>query len=456
MGRTRRAVILDAMGAAAVIGLGACAPGSGGNSSASSGPTGPISTDPAKAGKVTLTEWDQNTPDSGVNPSTEALNKAFMAKYPNVTIKRVSRSFQDLKTTLKLALSSNNPPDVVQANQGYPDMGAFVKAGLLTPLDRYAKVYGWTDYYPSELLGLNKFTGDGKTWQTGNLYGISQTGEIVGIYYNKKILKRLGITAPTTYQEFTALLPKVKKAGTLPIAFGNSDKSPAIHLYGVVQAAVAGKQEVRDLVFNQNDKSWSDPGNVSAAKVIQDWADNGYLSNGFNGMTMDNAQAQFTAGTSAFMLNGTWAAADVQTKLGETNVGFVALAPSSGAGPLTQGGEGLAWAITSKSPHKDVAAAYLNFINNPDGMAEVAKIGSLPAIPPSSYQPTSGTLAADVLTQWRDVSSSDGLLPYLDYTTPTFYDTLTSALQELLAGKLSAADFGKQLQADYQSFRSGQ
>lgn len=88
----------------------ACAPGPSGDSpkSAAKSNASPVSTDPATAGKVTLTEWDQNT-DTGTNASTAALNKAFMKKYPNVTIKRVSRSFSDLKTTLKLALSSDNP-----------------------------------------------------------------------------------------------------------------------------------------------------------------------------------------------------------------------------------------------------------------------------------------------------------------------------------------------------------
>jgi raffinose/stachyose/melibiose transport system substrate-binding protein len=455
MATTRRGMILGALGAAATAGIAACAPG-GSGSAGSAKTSGPISTDPAKAGKVTLTEWDQNTADSGVNEVTEALNAAFMKKYPNVTIKRVSRSFGDLKTTLKLALSGNNPPDVVQANQGYPDMGAFVKAGLLTPLDRYADAYGWKKAYPGELLDLNKFTGDGKTWQTGNLYGISQTGEIVGVFYNKKLLSSLGVAAPTSYPDLVAALAKAKSAGHLPIAFGNSDKSPAIHLYGVVQAAVAGKQEVRDLVFNQNNKSWTDDSSVKAAQAIQDWAKKGYLSSGFNGQTMDTAQAAFAQGKAVFCVQGTWAVADLAQKMGAGNVGFTALSPTAGGSPLTQGGEGLAWAVTSKSKHPDVAAAYLAFMNDEAGMSEVARTGNLPAIPPASYRPAAGTVTADVLSSWDKVSKQDGLLPYLDYTTPTFYDTLTAALQELLAGQQSPAAFAKALQTDYDAFRKSQ
>ncbi len=142
--------------------------------------------------KTTLTVWDQNT-DTGINDAQQELNDEFEKAHPNITIKRVSRSFADLKTTLKLALSGNTPPDVVQANQGYPDMGAFVKAGFLRPVDDYAKLYGWDDYYPSSLLKLNSFSSDGKTWQGDDLYGVSQTGELVGLYYNKAVLQKAGI-----------------------------------------------------------------------------------------------------------------------------------------------------------------------------------------------------------------------------------------------------------------------
>ena len=36
---------------------------------------------------------------------------------------------------------------------------------------------------------------------------------------------------------------------------------------------------------------------------------------------------------------------------------------------------------------------------------------------------------------WQKLNDADGVIPYLDYTTPTFYDDITGAIQELLAGK---------------------
>ncbi len=211
----------------------ACTPGKKA-STPTQKPTSAISTNVTAAGPVTLTVWDQEV-RGGQNAEITQLNKEFHDKYPNVTIKRNSKSFTNLKDTLKLALSGANPPDVVEANQGYPDMGAFVQAGMLQPLDSYAQRYDWTSRYPATLLNLNSFTPDGKSFGTGTLYGISQTGEIVGIYYNKQKLARVGLSVPATWADFEADLPKIKAAGQLPIMFGNKDQWPAIHEFGVLQ-----------------------------------------------------------------------------------------------------------------------------------------------------------------------------------------------------------------------------
>ena len=73
--------------------------------------------DPSKAGDVTLTVWDQEV-RGGQAAQIKQLNQQFQQKYPNVTIKRVAKSFTDLNTTLKLAVSGPKAPDVVEANQG--------------------------------------------------------------------------------------------------------------------------------------------------------------------------------------------------------------------------------------------------------------------------------------------------------------------------------------------------
>src|SRR4051794_18716729 len=180
--------------------------------------------DVAKAGNVTLTIWDQEV-RGGQKKQITKLNDAFKSAYPNVTIKRVAKSFTDLNTTLKLAVSGPKPPDIVEANQGRQVMGQLVKGGLLKPLDAYADAYGWNDRWSKTLLDLNRFSSDGKQFGSGDLYGVSQQGEIVGVFYNKDKVA----SVPKTFGEFEQMLAKAKADGDVPISFGNLDKFGGIH-----------------------------------------------------------------------------------------------------------------------------------------------------------------------------------------------------------------------------------
>ena len=453
----RRASTCRALAATAVCGalaLSACsAPGSGSSTQPKTKSPSAVSTDPAKAGKVTLSVWDQEV-RGGQNAEITQLNKQFQAKYPNVTIKRTSKSFSDLKTTLKLALSGNNPPDVVEANQGYPDMVTFVKAGMLLPLDSYAKAYGWTKRYPSSLLALNRVSSDASHFGEGKLYGLSQMGEYVGVYYNKTKLKQLGLSAPATWSEFTADLAKIKAKGELPIQFGNLDKWPAIHTFGIIQAATAGKQEVRNLVFGTGNAKWTSAPTVQAATTLQQWAKKGYFPSGVNGIGYDDSNKQFAQGKGVFDITGTWEAATLKGPMG-SSLGLMPTPPSS-KGLATTGGESLAFSVTSKSKNPDVAAAYIDFITNAHAADVMLKAGTLPAVPgPAADSLSSSSIEGQMVAGWQKINAANGLVPYLDYSTPTFYDTITAALQNLIGGKATPQQFTQTLQADYSKFHQG-
>ena len=194
--------------------------------------------DVAKAGNVTLTIWDQEV-RGGQKKQITQLNKDFQTTYPNVKIERVAKSFTDLNTTLKLAVSGPNAPDIVEANQGRQVMGALVKGGLLKPMDAYADAYGWNDRWSKTLLDLNRFSSDGKQFGSGDLYGVSQQGEIVGVFYNKDKVASM----PKTFAEFEDMLAKAKADGEVPISFGNLDKFGGIHEFQAVQNAFASKDD---------------------------------------------------------------------------------------------------------------------------------------------------------------------------------------------------------------------
>jgi raffinose/stachyose/melibiose transport system substrate-binding protein len=437
----------------AVFGAG-CSPGGSSSKSSSTQATAakaPV-TDPAKLGNVTITVWDKNTV-AGPNETQQTLNRDFHAKYPNITIHRVARAFEDLKTTLKLALSSNNPPDVVQVNQGYGDLGAFAKAGLLRPVDDYAKAYGWVERYPPTLLAQNRSTPDGG-WGRGNLYGISTYAELVGLYYNKQLLAQAGLKPPRTWTEFTADLPKLKAKGILPIQFGDSNKSPAIHIFGFPLAEIAGAKAVNDLVFGRDGASWKDPKALHALQTVADWGKKGYIPSSANGQDDARASANFAKGEGAFFISGSWFGGDLG-KMG-SNGGFTALAPSAGAPPVAMGGLGLLWAVTSKSKNDAAAAAYVNYITSPEAAKVIASGGDLPANTSGDSAPPPTPVAAGLSSSIQAVLKADSLVPYLDYSTSDFYDVLSGEIQKLIVGRSTPEQSAAVLEQDLTKFKASQ
>jgi raffinose/stachyose/melibiose transport system substrate-binding protein len=406
--------------------------------------------DVAAAGDVTLTVWDQEV-RGGQAAQIKRLNQAFQEQYPNVTIKRVARSFEDLNKTLKLAVSGPRAPDVVQANQGRPVMGTLVKGGLLEPLDPYAEAYGWADRYSELLLDLNRFSSDGAAFGDGNLYGLSQMGEIVGVFYNKTKVSE----PPATLEAFEASLKEAKDEGDIPIQFGNLDAWPGIHNYETVLGKTASKEQVRDFVFAREGATFDAPEFVEAAEKLQQWADAGYFTPDFNGTGYDPAWQRFAKGQGRYLIAGTWLTADLNKQMGG-DVGFMLLpGAEEGDDPVALGGESLPFAITSKSENPEVAAAYIDFLTNSDAATVLAETDNLPAMPVDESAIPEG-LPAEVFSEWTRLNESDGLIPYLDYATPTFFDDISGAIQELLGGKSDPQQFTSGVEESYRKFADEQ
>ncbi|MCU1538363.1 MAG: extracellular solute-binding protein family 1 [Humibacillus sp.] len=444
-----RHVAFAATAAGVAVLAAACTPGA--NAPTTSAPTvTSVRTDAASLGNVTLTVWDQEV-RGGQAAQMQRLNDEFQKKYPNIKIKRVSRSFDDLKTTLRLALSGNEPPDVVEANNGRSDMGEFVKANQLLPLDTWAKAYGWNERYPASVRQYVSYSADGKTFGQGNLYGLPQVGEVVGIYYDKKVLADAGVQAPTTWADFESSLQTIKDKGAVPLVLGNLEKWPAIHVFGTIQGRTTPADQIRELAFGRKGPTWATPENKKAAETLVSWVDKGYFNSGFNGKDYDPAWQDFGKGTGAYLIAGTWLQADLQKAMG-TNVGFM-LPPGDAAGakPVATGGTGLPFSITTKSKNPDAAAAYLNFITDSNASTVLADTGNLP-LADTAKQKTDGGLQKDVFGSFATVVDADGLVPYLDFATPTMYDTLTASLQDLLAKKVTPDEFLATVEKDRAAF----
>jgi raffinose/stachyose/melibiose transport system substrate-binding protein len=441
---------IAALAIAGSIGV-ACTPG--GSTQEASPPPPPERTGITETEPITLTVWDQEC--CQVSKVWDRLNAEFEERYPNVTIDRVNRDFGELKALLRLAIAGPKGPDVVEVNQGWPDMGQLVKAGLLLPLDNYAEAYGWTDRVSENVLAVSRWSEDGTQFGTGNLYGYTTFGEIIGVYYNVSMLGDLGLEVPTSFEEFEHAIEVAKQAGEVPIQFGNNDAFPGIHEYVVIQDRMAPVDYLTDFVFGLrgDETSFDTPENLQAGTTLQQWAEKGYFTPGFGGGSYDDAVAEFAGGEGLFMITGNWIVENLGAD--SQDFGFFVMPPmQAGDPPASTGGAGFPLSISAGTEHPDAAAAYIDWMTNDHSADLLLRTGQIPLSLGGTVPVQGGTVLADVVGAADAVSEANGMVPYLDWATPTFYDTTTAAIQELMALRITPAEFVERIEADYSEFQS--
>ena len=406
------------------------------------------------AEEITLVVWDQFYRDVE-SQVIETLNAEFEAAHPGIKIERVVKTLDDLKVTLKLALVETGGPDVAQVNQGRSDMGAMVEAGLLLPLDEYTAAFSWGERFSASVASRNSFTEDGKTFGSGNLYGVSPTAEVVGVYYNKTLFEANGWVVPTTFDEFEALLATIKAAGVTPISFGSLDGWNAIHEFSAVQHLLVSLDYINDFTYGVNNVSFDIPENQQAASVMQAWVDSGYFTDGFAGIGYDDSNKTFKAGEGAMTITGSWLTGELLTDT-DQEFGFFLLPGNPDQTRLAIGGVGVPFSIRKTTAQPDLAAEYLDWMISPRAAELWAGVGMLPAMPMADDAVVEvDPLFTDTMIAWNTVNEENAVGHYIDWATPTFYDTIVAELQKLFGMVTTPAEFTAAVQVDYATFLSG-
>ncbi len=396
--------------------------------------------------KVTLVVWDNWVRDAE-QEMIETLNAEFEAAHPGVTIKREVYATDDLTNILPLELSSDSGPDVTMINQGYSGMGALVEAGLLLPLNDYADQYNWWDRYAMGLHSRNSFSADGKQFGVGNLYGVSNTAEVVGVYYHRDIFEAQGLEVPQTLADFEALNDKLLAADITPIVFGSLDGWPAIHEFSVLQGVYITLDELDAFMYRLEGGTFDTDANLMAAQKLVDWVDKGYFSPGFAGMDYDGATfSAFLNQDGAMWITGDWMTGSIIDELGEDAVGFFAF-PSEEAGvpAIVPGGVGLAYGIRAGTQNADLAAEYIDLITGPRAAELLFEKGFFPATAVDQSMLTPGTLTSDVFDVWTAVSGANKVGHWLDWTAPD----IAANIQELMGKVVSPEKFVSDVEAEY-------
>jgi raffinose/stachyose/melibiose transport system substrate-binding protein len=409
-------------------------------------------------GPVTLRVVSSETGE-GPKRAIQEMSKAFQAKYPNVTVKVSYRDFSSWIKQVKLTLASKSPPDVVAGNQGYQVDGELVKAGLIMPLDKYAKAYGWEKSFSPLALQQFKWSQDGRTFGEGTIWGIAQSGQSTGVFADKAKLQQAGVdpAALKTFADFDAALAKIK--ASLPadepvIMLGNKEQYEALHLWGMLQGAYTPAQDVRDWIFHRQGKTFDSDGNRKALAKLKEWNDKGYLGRGddYNGRGEQDAANLFARGKGAFMLAGNWNAQTILDGL-KDNAMFFNMPPGDTGKVAAIGSASVPIHISSKSKNPDLAAAYIDFIAGRPAGSELVKTTQVPAVVDATAQPSS-QFGREIAQAWQQLVDDGGLTLFHDWSSPTMLETIGQSFQELLAGRASVDQVVKRVQKDWSDYDS--
>jgi raffinose/stachyose/melibiose transport system substrate-binding protein len=364
--------------------------------------------------------------------------------------------FDVLVKRLPLMLSSNNVPDVTETDQGYDTQGRLVKAGLLQPLDEYYKAWNWGERQgEAQLLGM-RVRDDGTHLGEGKLYGMAASQSLVGMFYNRAIMKKLGLEPPTTMQEFEDSLAKAKEAGEVPIQGADGDAQATD--WGLMTAAAmnADTDHVRDTYLGRADGGFDTPEMMAAIKAAESWGDKGYYPEGFRGRTSDVAAGRFMKGEGLYFINGTWWSAGIKDGL-KGDAGFMAPPPGPGGESATIAAPNQPWAIPAKAKDKLAAALWIDFVTSPENTGVFLENGDVPATKFDAGAAPDQPLTQDVLKTAESLAASKSQLPF-EWAVPTFQQWQMGPGVGLLAGKFTpeqyATDADKQLSEDRAKYGS--
>lgn len=450
---TRRPITLAFAATSLVLAAACSPPGSspsddGGDQSAERISSPVTDEEVEELGDVTLDVWAE----AGEEQTLDQFIPEFEKRHPNVDVKLTVKSIDDLITTVVNAMASDSPPDVAQGNQGYAVDGALVQADLIRPLDDVAEVYDWSETIGDHLLGPMRWDDEGKQFRQGTIYAGSPVANNVGVFYNRDVLDKAGVEVPTTFAELEEALGAVKQAGELPIVLGNAEKWPALHVFGAIQGAYAKPDEVNDWVSGVEGATFATDANRAAAETLAEWEDNGYFGRAYNGIGADDAAARFGQGEGAFHIAGDWYAPAV-IEGGQGDFGFMAPPAGESGEYASTGSLSFPWHISSRTDVLPAAIAFVAEMHAPENSELLVDVNRIPVL--GAEVEAQDDMSADLIDANKALMEDDGQMDYLDWSTPTMYDTLGTGLQRLMADRVDAAEFVDTVQQDWEDFQAG-
>ncbi|MGP3975039.1 extracellular solute-binding protein [Streptomyces sp. 8N114] len=354
----RRGIGATALVAGLALAATACGSGSDG---ADNGANGKI--------EGTVTYWD--TSNDGEKGTYKKIAEDFEKKHPKVNVKYVHVNFGDANQKFKNAAGGNSgAPDVMRTEVAW--VADFANLGYLAPLDGTPALDNESDYLK---------TAAGSTRFKGKTYAVPQVTDTLGLFYNKRLLKKAGVEVPTSFADLKKNAKKIKdKTGATALYLRGDDPYWFLpYLYG----------EGGDLIDAKRKKVTVDqkPG-VRALATMKDLVDSkAAVTDSSDGQ--ENGIKAFQDGKVAMIVDGPWdialAREGKEFKGAKAdNLGVAPVPAGSKAQGSPQGGWNLS--VYAGSKHMRAAQEFAKYMSSAEVQARTTKELSLLPTRKSVYE----------------------------------------------------------------------
>jgi multiple sugar transport system substrate-binding protein len=354
-------------------------------------------TSTALAGEIVLNS-DQTDP--APKKAMEELIADFQKANPGITVKWNNFDHEGYKSAIRNFLTAD-APDVAAWYAGNR-MGPFVKAGLFEDV---TDVWAANDLDAQLKSAAASMTMDGKKW------GVPYTYYQWGIYYNKDVYKKAGVTEPKNWAEFVANCEKFKAAGIDCLTTGTKALWPGAGIFDYINMRTNGYEFHMDLTAGK--AKWTDPKTKAAfaewAKVVP------YMSANASAIDWQDAAALLVQGKAANYVMGNFAV-DTFKKGGMTNdnLGFMVFPEITAGIPRAEEAPTDTFHIPSGAKNKEDAKKFLAFVASADVQTKMnATLGQLPV--------NNKSKAADdpfIKAGFEELSSAYALAQFFDRDAP--------------------------------------
>lgn len=270
---------------------------------------------------------------------------------------------------VRVSVMAGEGPDLIFTS-GPAYIARFAKAGLLEPLDRYAKQYGWDERLLSQVTDSCRLSGE--------LYCIVPSVVTDGMFYNKAVLKEHGWAVPTRKDQLVAILQAAQKAGLYASVTGNKGWQPVNEDYASLFVnQVAGPMRFYEVLTGA--ARWDAPAMQEAIEESARWFRAGYLGGkDYFSLNFDQALALLHARRAPFFFAPSFAyqwATNYFVGAEQNDLGFAPF-PNMTADvpyPTYDIGVGFTLSINAASKVKDGAAAVLDRVQSADFVRAISR-----------------------------------------------------------------------------------